>query len=148
MDQTDLKILQILQQEGRMAMKNLGKLVGLSSPAVTERVRRLEETGVIRGYRADIDLDKVQQNIKAFITLDIKTEHYRRFMDHLPDNPCILECHHITGNDSMVLRVMVKDMDKLETAIESLKKYGNTRTNIILSTPVENRLILPEIPED
>ncbi len=141
MDHTDLRILEILQQEGRISMKNLGERVGLTSPAVTERVRRLEETGVIKGYRAEIEPSKIQLKVKAFITIDIKKENYRRFMDHLPDNPYVVDCHHITGNDSMVLRVMVKDMEQLERVIDAFKSFGNTRTNVILSSPIENRLV-------
>ena len=142
MDATDLKILELLQINARISMKKLGEIVGLTSPAVSERVRRLEEHSVIKSYRAIIDPDKINKSIKAFITISIKTHNYSRFKEHAPENPYIIEAHHVTGGDSMILKVIVRDMAELETVIDGLKTYGDTQTNLILSSPIEGKPII------
>lgn len=142
MDATDLKILEILQKNGRISMKDLGKLVGLTSPAVTERVRRLEENGVITGYRATINPQKLGKNIQAFIDISLDRDKYKKFLNFAEKTNSIIECHHITGGDCMTLKVMVKNMEELELLIDDIKKIGSTQTSIILSTPIENKIIL------
>ncbi|WP_432662357.1 Lrp/AsnC family transcriptional regulator [Wukongibacter baidiensis] len=142
MDSTDMKILEILQLDGRISMKDLGKEVGLTSPAVSERVKRLEENGVITGYKAIVNPNKVNKSIKAFINIAIKAERYKRFLEFAPDCSNIIECHHITGGDCMTIKVMVKDMEELERLIDDLKRFGNTETNLILSTPIESKIII------
>ncbi|KXG74715.1 Lrp/AsnC family transcriptional regulator [Thermotalea metallivorans] len=142
MDSTDLKILEILQQDGRISMKDLGKKVGLTSPAVSERVKKLEENGVILGYRAIVNPQKLNKNIKAFIDVSIKAENYKKFLEFAPTHECIVECHHITGGDCMTLKVMTENMAELEKLIDDIKRFGNSRTSIILSSPIEYKVIL------
>ncbi|MDK2918773.1 MAG: Lrp/AsnC family transcriptional regulator, leucine-responsive regulatory protein [Candidatus Petromonas sp.] len=142
MDATDLKILEILQQDGRISMKDLGKKVGLTSPAVSERVKRLEESGVIKGYRAVVDPQKLNKNINAFIDIAIKAENYKKFLEFAPNKDSIIECHHVTGGDCMTIKVMVESMEELEILIDEIKKFGNTKTSLILSTPIEHKIIV------
>ncbi|SHK50247.1 Lrp/AsnC family transcriptional regulator [Paramaledivibacter caminithermalis] len=142
MDSTDLKILKILQQDGRISMKDLGKKVGLTSPAVSERVKRLEENGIIIGYKAIVNPKKLNKNISALIDVAIRSENYKKFLDFVPKNNNIIECHHVTGGDCMIIKVMVETMEDLENLIDDLKKFGNTQTNIILSSPIESKIIL------
>ncbi|QEK11380.1 Lrp/AsnC family transcriptional regulator [Crassaminicella thermophila] len=142
MDATDLKILEILQKNGRISMKDLGNLVGLTSPAVTERVRRLEENGIITGYKAIINPQKLGKKIQAFIDISLDRDKYKSFLDFAEKTSSIIECHHITGGDCMTLKVMVQNMEELEILIDAIKKIGNTQTSIILSTPIENKIIL------
>lgn len=142
MDGTDLKILEILQQDGRISMKDLGKKVGLTSPAVSERVKRLEESGVIKGYRAVVDPQKLNKNINAFIDIAIKAENYKKFLEFAPNKDSIIECHHVTGGDCMTIKVMVESMEELEILIDEIKKFGNTKTSLILSTPIEHKIIV------
>lgn len=142
MDSTDLRIIKVLQEDGRISMKDLGKTVGLTSPAVSERVKRLEEDEVITGYRATVDPNKLNKSIKAFISLAIKAHNYKKFLEFAPDNNSIIECHHITGTDCMIIKVMVENMEELEKLIDDMKKFGDTQTNLILSTPIENKIIL------
>ncbi len=142
MDSTDMHILEILQKDGRISMKELGKKVGLTSPAVSERVKRLEENGIITGYKAIVNPDLINKSIKALITIAIKSHNYQKFLEYAPKNPYIIECHHVTGSDCMFMKIMVKNMEELEHAIDDLKRFGNTRTNLILSTPIENKVIL------
>ena len=124
MDITDYKIIEILQEEGRISMKDLGKIVGLTSPAVSERVKRLGRA------------------IKAFVHISLPSNKYNEFIESARKDPRIVECHHITGDDCSVLKVIVKDMYELEEVIDSIKKVGSTKTNVILSTPIQSKSIL------
>ncbi|HSQ89861.1 Lrp/AsnC family transcriptional regulator [Romboutsia sp.] len=142
MDITDHKIIDILQKDGRISMKDLGKIVGLTSPAVSERVKRLEEAGVIEGYKAIVNPDALGRVIKAFIHISLPSNKYDDFIKEARQNPKIVECHHITGDDCSVLKVIVKDMYELENVIDSIKKIGSTKTSVILSTPIQAKSIL------
>ncbi|WP_129597414.1 Lrp/AsnC family transcriptional regulator [Anaerophilus nitritogenes] len=142
MDIIDLKILQILQTDGRISMKDLGKTVGLTSPAVSERVKRLEERGVITGYRAMVNPQKLAKTIQAFIDISMSSDQYEKFLTFAQTTSSIIECHHVTGGDCMTLKVIVKDMEELEFLIDEIKKVGNTKTSIILSTPIGHKIII------
>ncbi len=142
MDMTDHKIIEILQEDGRISMKDLGKIVGLTSPAVSERVKRLEESGIIEGYKAIINPDALGRVIKAFIHISLPNNMYKKFLDEARKDPRIVECHHITGDDCSVLKVIVKDMYELEEVIDSIKEIGSTKTSVILSTPIQAKSIL------
>ena len=127
MDITDYKIIEILQEDGRISMKDLGKIVGLTSPAVSERVKRLEESGVIEGYKAIVNPDALGRVIKAFIHISLPSDKYNEFIENARKDPRIVECHHITGDDCSVLKVIVKDMYELEEVIDSIKKIGQLK---------------------
>ena len=142
MDVTDHKIIDIIQKDGRISMKDLGKIVGLTSPAVSERVRRLEEAGIIEGYKAVVNPDALGKVIKAFIHISLPSNKYHEFIAEARKDSRIVECHHITGDDCSLLKVIVKDMYELEEVIDSIKKIGSTRTSIILSTPIQAKSIL------
>lgn len=143
MDSTDIKILKILQENGRVSMKELGKQVSLTSPAVSERVKRLEEKGIITGYKAVVNPNMLNKSIKAFINIAIKSDRYKSFLEYVPERDYIYQCHHITGGDCMTIQVMVRDMEELESVIDDLKKFGNTETNLILSSPVKSKIVMP-----
>ena len=134
MDVTDYRIIEILQDDGRISMKDLGKIVGLTSPAVSERVKRLEESGVIEGYKAIVNPDSLGRVIKAFIHISLPSNGYTEFIESAAKDPRIVECHHIT--------VIVKDMYELENVIDTIKKIGSTKTSVILSTPIQAKSIL------
>lgn len=142
MDVTDHKIIDILQKDGRVSMKDLGKIVGLTSPAVSERVKRLEESGIIEGYKAIVNPDALGRVIKAFIHISLDSDKYGVFLEGARKDPRIVECHHITGDDCSLLKVIVKDMYELEEVIDSIKKIGSTKTSVILSTPIQAKSIL------
>ena len=142
MDITDYRIIEILQEDGRVSMKDLGKIVGLTSPAVSERVKRLEEAGIIEGYKAIVNPDALGRVIKAFIHISLANNKYTEFLETAKKDPRIVECHHITGDDCSLLKVMVKDMYELEAVIDSIKKIGSTKTSVILSTPIHAKSIL------
>lgn len=142
MDITDHKIIEMLQTDGRISMKDLGKIVGLTSPAVSERVKRLEEAGIITGYKAVVNPEKLNKIIKAFITVGLPGDKYKDFLELAENRNSIIECHHITGDDCLVLKVIVKNMDELEKLIDDIKALGRTKTSVILSTPIETKPIL------
>ena len=120
----------------------LGKIVGLTSPAVSERVKRLEESGVIEGYKAIVNPDALGRVIKAFIHISLPSDKYEPFLETARKDPRIVECHHITGDDCSLLKVIVKDMYELESVIDSIKSIGTTKTSVILSTPIQAKSIL------
>ena len=143
LDETDRKIIEILQEDGRISMKDLGKLIGLTSPAVSERIKRLENCGKISGYKAIINPDALGRNIKAFIHISLPgSQSYAEFLENAKSDPRIVECHHITGDDCSLLKVLVRDMQELENVIDSIKKIGSTKTSVILSTPIQAKSIL------
>ncbi len=142
MDITDHRIIEILQTDGRISMKDLGKIVGLTSPAVSERVKRLEESGVIEGYKAIVNPDALGRFIKAFVHVSLPSNKYEEFLRISSEDPRIVECHHITGDDCSVAKVIVKDMYELENVIDAIKKLGSTKTSVILSTPIQGKSII------
>lgn len=142
MDATDHRIIDILQKDGRVSMKDLGKIVGLTSPAVSERVKRLEESGVIEGYKAIVNPDALGRVIKAFIHISLPSNRYSEFLSIACEDSRIVECHHVTGDDCSLLKVIVRDMYELENVIDCIKKLGSTKTSVILSTPIQAKAIL------
>ncbi|MEW9123369.1 MAG: Lrp/AsnC family transcriptional regulator [Thermotaleaceae bacterium] len=142
MDSTDYKIIEILQKHGRISMKDLGKAVNMTSPAVTERVRKLEENGVILRYRAIIDPGKLNKNIMAFINVGLPPENYDPFISFAEKNEKIIECHHVTGGSTVIIKVLTESMDDLKNLIDEIKKKGSTQTSVILSSPIQFKPLL------
>ncbi len=134
LDEIDWQILQELTKDGRLSLSELGRRVHLSQPAVAERVRRLEESGVIRGYHAEVNAVQIGLPITAFIRLTSTPAQSERFMTFVHNLPEIIECYRITGNDCFVLKVVVSSMPHLETLINQLTPYGTPSTSIVLSS--------------
>jgi Lrp/AsnC family leucine-responsive transcriptional regulator len=143
MDTTDYKILEALQKDGRISMKDLGQLVALTPPAVSERVRRLEESGVIEGYKAVVNPLQLGKLVKAIINVEMKVQMHKQFLDLAKSENAIIECHHMTGYDCMTITVVVENTIDLERLLDKIQKVGNTRTSIVLSSPILNKPILP-----
>ena len=141
MDLTDKKILRILQIQGRISMKELGQIVGLTPPAVTERVKRLEEKGYITGYHAIINPEKLHKKIKAFVSIDMEPAKYKIFMEYAKSSPHIFECHHVIGSNCLILKIMVESTEELEAVIDTIKESGRTQTSVILSSLIEHKVI-------
>ena len=140
LDATGRKILMLLQQQARLSFSEIGRQVGLSGPAVAERVKHIEEEGIIRGYHAEIDADAAGLPIRAFIRLNTPPQRYAHLIQLLESMPEILEASHVTGEDAFILRVAAANMESLEQVIARLSPFGNTSTAMILSTPVKRAL--------
>ena len=143
MDSTDIRILKILQQDGRISMKELGQRVNLTSPAVSERIRRLEEAGVIEGYAAIVNPKKLKLHVEAIVHVAMKVSSHDRFKKMAAEEREIIECYHVTGEDCMTVKVVCEDTKRLEEIIDKIQALGDTRTAIILSTPLKRKPILP-----
>lgn len=143
MDLINWKILSELQKDGRISFAELGRRVGLTTPAVIERVKKLEDAGVITGYRAEIDASKVGFPITAFIRMSITGIDYAHIIKTVQESKEVLECHRGTGGDSFIMKVAVSDVGHLQTLIDKLTPYGITTTSIVLSSPVKQRIIEP-----
>jgi Lrp/AsnC family leucine-responsive transcriptional regulator len=141
LDKIDWKILKELQEDARISFAELGRRVGLTTPAVIERVRKLEDAKVITGYRAEIDTAKVGLPITAFVRMSIAGVDYSHIIEVAEEATEVLECHRGTGNDSFIMKVAVSDVGHLQTLIDRLTPYGITTTSIVLSSPVQRRVI-------
>lgn len=137
-DETDLKILEFLQDNARMKRNEIAEKIGLSLPSVTDRMNKLEELEVIETYKTKLNHKKLGKDITAFIfvTSDSST-HYKDFVQHTVSSPEILECHSITGDGSHVLKIRTENtssLEKLLAKIQSWKGVRSTRTSIVLSS--------------
>lgn len=141
MDQTDLRIISILQHDGRISMKELGKKVSLSPPAVAERVKKLEEKGVIERYKAVINSTKIGKPISVLINASIKPENQEEFSKFARSSDEIVECHHVTGPHSMIMRAYLREMTHLEELVRKIQSFGNTETYVIMSSPIDDLTI-------
>jgi Lrp/AsnC family leucine-responsive transcriptional regulator len=140
-DEIDRKILLELQSDARTSYAELGRRVGLTTPAVIERVRKLEDAGVITGYRAEIDTAKIGLPITAFVRMSITGVDYSRIIEVAEQSNEVLECHRGTGGDSFIMKVAVASVEHLQEIIDKLTPYGITTTAIVLSSPVKSRVI-------
>lgn len=141
LDEIDWKIVVALQEEARLSMAALGRKVGLSAPATTERVRRLEKRNVIRAYRAEIGLEHVGVSVQAIVRIKAPRHGLDRATRALCSLPEVLESHRATGGDCFVLRVAVPDIHELESLLDRLAPLGDLTTSVILSTPSWRRII-------
>lgn len=140
-DEIDWKILKELQIDARLSYAELGRRIGLTTPAAIERVRKLEDAGIIVGYRIEIDTAKVGLPITAFIRMSISGIDYSKIIEVAEKSAEVLECHRGTGGDSFILKVAVSDVGHLQNLIDRLTPYGITTTSIVLSSPVKRRVI-------
>jgi Lrp/AsnC family leucine-responsive transcriptional regulator len=138
-DEINLRLLAELQSEPRLPMTELGRRVGMSAPAVTERVRRLEESGVIRGYRLDIDPAALGLPLTAYIRVRPNAGYLPRVAELAQEIPEVVECHRITGEDCFIVKVHLPAMDQLDRILGRFLLLGTTTTSIVQSTPVPLR---------
>ncbi|HGL4259445.1 Lrp/AsnC family transcriptional regulator [Burkholderia dolosa] len=139
MDEPDWKILALLQANGRISYTELARQVHLSVPAVTERVKRLEAAGVIEGYTARVNPAAAGYPVTALIGITVPQPAKAKFLAFLDTIPEVVECHHVTGADSYVMRFVAVGMAHLEQLIGRINLYGETRTSIVMSTPLAPR---------
>jgi Lrp/AsnC family transcriptional regulator, leucine-responsive regulatory protein len=143
LDKTDWRLLAELQRDGRASYAELARAVAMSASAVAERVRRLEEAGVISGYRATVDPDRVGLTVMALVRLRYPTGNYRPFHALLDSTPEIVEAHHVTGEDCFVLKVLARSMRHLEEVTGRIAGLGSVTTSVVYSSPLSGREIAP-----
>ena len=144
-DKVNLRILTELERNPRLTMSELGRRVGFSSPAVTERVRRLEELDVIHGYRLEINPAALGLPIAAYIRIRPNPGQLPRIAELAQRIPEVVECHRVTGEDCFILKIYLPGLDQLDRILDCFLLYGSTTTSLIQSSPVPLRP--PPLPE-
>jgi Lrp/AsnC family leucine-responsive transcriptional regulator len=144
-DEISWKILGLLQQNARLPFSEIGRQVGLSAPAVAERVRRMEEAGIIRGYRADIDPSKLGYTLEVFIRAEVTHSNHDAAIRYISELPNVLEFWNLTGRDGYLIRAVFRSVQELEQVLnQKLGVYGTTTTALVLSKPVAFRILYKE----
>lgn len=144
LDFIDRQIISLLQENARMSLKNIASKIFLSSPAASARIDRLEREGYITGFHASINRELMGYRIKAFVTLAVDAKWKDEFLSVVRQCRNVVECNCITGDYAMLLEVVYPNTEELERFVAGLQKYGKTRTQIVFSTAVEHREVLPE----
>ena len=140
-DATNLKLLDELQRDARLSLAELGRRVGLSSPAVADRLKRLEDEGVITGYRADVNPRALGYSLGVIIRIRPAPRQIAAVAQLARDTPEVVECHRVTGDDCYVMTAYVRDVEHLEQVIDQFVAYGQTTSSIMQSSPVPRRAL-------
>ena len=139
-DDTNWLILEDLQKNARAPLTEIARKVGMSSPAVSERILRMEQEGVIEGYKTKINLESIERSMGVFISVKIRFGQTDKFVALIKTMPEIAECHKITGNDCLLLRANIKNTKHLDRLTTKLVHYGELTTSLILSSIIEERI--------
>ena len=142
-DSIKWKILKHLQQNARLSNSEIGRRVGISSPAVSERIKKMEDAGIIHGYKTLVSPFETGYQLKAIITLRAFMGKLKPFLEKVKTYDEVLNCYRITGNENIVMEVVLKNQKHLESFIDQLITYGETKTQIVLSHVVTNNEIKP-----
>ncbi|MFT3843149.1 MAG: Lrp/AsnC family transcriptional regulator [Myxococcaceae bacterium] len=153
MDPIDRRLVELLQEQGRATQLELSKIVGLSQPATAERIKKLEERGVIKGYAAQVDASKLGKDVTAFIGVSIEhPKYFEAFAKRVLSLPSVMECHRVAGNDSYLLKVKTTNTGALdELLVDQLRTIAGvtrTHTTIVLSSVKETTQIALDPPKD
>ena len=145
MDRTDYQILNLLQADSRTTLKTIGDRVGLTAPAVSERIRRMEEKGIIKRFTINIDRNCLDCNLTGFILVAIFPEKYKQFCQFCEDAPAITAHHDLVGRLNALLRFAVADTRELDQLLSSIKQYGDSQTSVELGVYFDQKNIpLPQ----
>jgi Lrp/AsnC family leucine-responsive transcriptional regulator len=139
LDETDRRLLIELQEDARLSLAELGRRVGLSPPAVAERVRRLTDDGVIRGFRTDVDPRALGYALSAIVRIRPAPRQLAKVADLARATPEVVECHRITGEDCFFIKAHVRDVEHLEEVIDRFTLFGQTTTSVMQTSPVPLR---------
>ena len=139
LDNIDKKIIEMLQKNARVSIKDIAKEVFLSSPAVSARIEYLEKSGIISGYHAQVNRMFLGYHIKAFINLEVEPSQKKEFYPFIQAIPNVIECNCVTGDYSMLIEVAYRSTVELDHFINVLQQFGRTKTLIVFSTSVEHR---------
>src|SRR6516165_2526467 len=141
LDETGRNLLSVLQEDARLSYAELGRRIGLSPAATAERLRRLEEAGIITGYRVEIDREALGLPILAIVRLSCDGAMYRPFLKAVQTLDSVVECHHVAGGDAFILKVVSPSVEQLERLVEKLLNFGVPTTSIVFSSPVAERTL-------
>jgi Lrp/AsnC family leucine-responsive transcriptional regulator len=139
LDETGRKLLSVLQENARLSYAEIGRRIGLSPAATAERLKRLEDAGVITGYRVDIDREALGLPILAIIRMSCDGARYRPFLKAVKGFQNVVECHHVAGGDAFILKVVAHSVEELERLVEKLLEHGVPTTSVVFSSPVARR---------
>ena len=142
MDELDNKIIRLLMRNARMPVKEIAQQVNLTSPAVSSRIHRLEQEGVIGGYTVLLHQPGEAARGQALISIQTTGAAREDFLRMIPGEPQILQCYRVTGSYNFIVKVSCASIDELEHLLTRMQKLGNTNTQIILATPLDRRLTL------
>ncbi len=145
LDPINWKILECLQQNARQSNTDIAKKVGITSPAVAERIRKLEDAGIIEGYHAKISHYETGHQLKAIITLRAFMGRLKPFLEIVKSFDEVVNCYRITGNENIIMEVVLNNQRHLEQFIDQLITYGETRTHIVLSNIVKNNPMIKRL---
>lgn len=138
-DATNVAILRVMTERPRIAIAELARAVGMSAPSVRERVQRLEESGVLRGCRLDIDPKHLGYPIAIMVRVRPMPGQLQKLIKLAQQTPRVVECHRITGEDCFIMRMHLESLETLDSVLDAFLVYGQTRTSIIQSSPVPLR---------
>lgn len=149
LDAINLRLLAELQIDARLSLAELGRRVGLSSPAVAERLQRLEHEGVILGYRAELDPRALGLSLSAVIRARPAPRQLHQLAELAQQSPEVVDCRRITGEDCYIMTVHIRSVEHLEEVVDRFAAHGQTTTSILQSAPVRSRgIALPDAPDD
>ena len=149
LDAVNLQLLSELHADPRITMSALARRVGMSAPAVTERVQRLQRAGVITGYRMEVDPAALGLPVAAFVRIRPAPGQLPKIAELAAQLPQVTECHRVTGEDCFIVKMHAPTVEQIETTLDRFLLYGQTTTSIVVSTPVPPRnLPLPTVPPD
>ena len=141
LDETGINLLSALQDDARLSYAELGRRIGLSPAATAERLRRLEEAGIVTGYRVEIDREAVGLPVLAIVRMSCDGVKYRPFLKAVQSMDRVMECHHVAGADAFILKVAAESVAELGRVVEKLLDFGVPTTSIVFSSPVERRAL-------
>ena len=139
LDGTNRRLLLELQGDARLTLAELGRRVGLSPPAVAERIQRLEQEGVIAGYRAELSPRALGYSLSAILRVRPAPRELQKVAELARETPEVVECHRVTGEDCFFMKLHLRDVEHLEEVIDRFVAYGQTTTSIMQSSPVPPR---------
>jgi Lrp/AsnC family transcriptional regulator, leucine-responsive regulatory protein len=138
-DQKNLELLRLLQKRPRAPISELARRIGMSNPAVKERVLRLEESGILEGYRLELNPKELGYSVMAFVRVRPLPGHVNKIAELVQSIPQVTECHRITGEDCFILKVYLKEIRDLDRVLSKVLVHGQTTTSIVQSSPVPLR---------
>jgi len=143
LDTLNVKILKCLQQNARMSNAEIGRQVGITSPAVSERIKKMEDVGIIEDYKAMVSPFEIGYQLKAIITLRAFMGKLKPFLEKVKTYDEVVNCYRITGDENIVMEVVLENHKHLERFIDQLISYGESKTNIVLSRVIKQKEIKP-----